>query len=130
MAAASVTHRILVAEDEADIRELLRLALTAAGYEIETAADGGAAWELAAARPPDLVVTDLRMPAMDGLELIRALRSQPALSRTPVILFTAYVSSDPRVAEAGQLGGVEVVTKGSLAELRRVVARLLRGEAA
>lgn len=130
MEAARVTHRILVAEDEADIRELLRLALTAAGYEIETAADGGAAWELAAARPPDLVVTDLRMPAMDGLELIRALRSEPSLSRTPVILFTAYVSSDPRVSEAGQLGGVEVVTKGSLAELRRVVARVLRGEAA
>src|ERR1039458_579486 len=94
-----VTHRILVAEDEADIRELLRLALTAAGYEVETAPDGGAAWELALARPPELVVTDLRMPAMDGLELILALRSEPSLSRIPVILFTAYVSSDPRVSE-------------------------------
>ena len=45
-----VTHRILVAEDQADIRELLRLALTAAGYEVETAPDGGAAWELAVER--------------------------------------------------------------------------------
>jgi CheY-like chemotaxis protein len=125
-----VTHRILVAEDQADIRELLRLALTASGYEVETAPDGGAAWELAVARPPELVVTDLRMPAMDGLELILALRAEPSLSHTPVILFTAYVSTDPRVAEAGQIGGVEVVTKGSLAELRRVVARVLRGEAA
>jgi CheY-like chemotaxis protein len=123
-----VTHRILVAEDEADIRELLRLALTAAGYEVETAGDGGAAWKLAVARPPELVVTDLRMPAMDGIELIRALRAEPALSHTPVILFTAYVSTDPRVAEAGQLGGVEVVTKGSLAELRRVVARIFHRE--
>ena len=43
MEAAQVTHRILVAEDQADIRELLRLALTAAGYEVETAPDGGAA---------------------------------------------------------------------------------------
>jgi CheY-like chemotaxis protein len=130
MEAAQVTHRILVAEDQADIRELLRLALTAAGYEVETAPDGGAAWELAVARPPELLVTDLRMPTMDGLELILALRAEPSLSQTPVILFTAYVSTDPRVAEAGQIGGVEVVTKGSLAELRRVVARVLRGEAA
>jgi two-component system chemotaxis response regulator CheY len=125
-----VSHHLLVAEDEVDIRELLRLALTAAGYEVEMAPDGAAAWDLAVVRPPALVVTDLRMPTMDGLDLIRALRAEPSLSRTPVILFTAYVTSDPRVAEAAQLGGVEVVTKGSIAELRRAVARLLTGEAA
>jgi len=125
-----VSHHVLVAEDEADIRELLRLALTGAGYEVETAPDGAAAWELAVARPPALVVTDLRMPAMNGLELIRALRDAPALRRVPVILFTAFVSSDPRVAEAGAISEVEVVTKGSIGELRQAVARLLRAGAA
>jgi CheY-like chemotaxis protein len=76
------------------------------------------------------VVTDLRMPQVNGLQLIRALREEPSLRRVPVILFTAYVSTDPRVAEARGVPDVEVVTKGSIAELRRVVARLLRGEAA
>jgi CheY-like chemotaxis protein len=125
-----VSHHVLVAEDEADIRELLRLALTGAGYEVETAPDGAAAWELAVARPPALVVTDLRMPAMNGLELIRALRDAPALRRVPVILFTAFVSSDPRVAEAGAISEVEVVTKGSIGELRQAVTRLLGAGAA
>ncbi|MGP8162094.1 MAG: response regulator [Candidatus Dormibacteria bacterium] len=120
-----MSHHILVAEDEADIRELLRLVLTGAGHEVETAPDGAAALESAVARPPALLVTDLRMPSMNGLDLIRALRGDPTLCHVPVILFTAFVSSDPRVAEARQVPEVEVVTKGSIAELRRAVARLL-----
>ena len=120
-----MTHHILVAEDEVDIRELLRLALTGAGYEVETAPDGGAALEQARARTPSLVVTDLRMPRVNGLDLIRGLRGEPTLLRTPVILFTAYVSTDPGVAEARRVPDVEVVTKGSIAELRRAVARIL-----
>jgi CheY-like chemotaxis protein len=120
-----VSQHVLVAEDESDIRELLRLALSAAGHEVETAPDGAAALEQARVRPPALLITDLRMPAMNGLDLIRAFRAEPALRRVPVILFTAFVSSDPRVAEARQVPEVEVVTKGSIAELRRVVARLL-----
>lgn len=124
-----MSHHILVAEDEADIRELLRLTLGGAGYEVECAADGRLALEKAVASPPRLVVTDLRMPTMDGLDLIRALRGSPSLSRIPVILFTAYVSTDPRVAEARRVKGVEIVTKGPITELRRAVARLLEDEA-
>ena len=120
-----MVQHILVAEDEVDIRELLRLALSGAGYEVETAPDGGAALEQARARPPSLVVTDLRMPRVNGLELIRRLRAEPSLGGVPVILFTAYVSTDPGVAEARRLEHVEVVTKGSIAELRRAVARIL-----
>ena len=125
-----MSHHVLIAEDEADIRELLRLALTGVGYEVETAPDGAVAWDLALASPPALVVTDLRMPAMNGLDLIRALRDAPALRRVPVILFTAFVSSDPRVAEAQAIPEVEVVTKGSIGELRQAVARLLGAGAA
>ncbi len=122
-----LTHRILVAEDEADIRELLRLALSGAGYEVETAPDGAAALDQARVHPPSLVVTDLRMPRVNGLGLIRSLRAEPSLVRIPVILFTAYVSTDPGVAEARQLQPVEVVTKGSISELRKAVARILKG---
>ena len=124
-----MSHHILVAEDEADIRELLRLTLGGAGYEVECAADGRLALGKAMASRPRLVVTDLRMPTMDGLDLIRALRGSPGLSDVPVILFTAYVSTDPRVAEAKQLDGVEIVTKGPITELRRTVARLLEDQA-
>ena len=124
-----MSHRILVAEDEADIRDLLRLALEGAGREVRAADDGQAALELARAEPPHVLVTDLRMPRMDGLDLIRAFRGEPALRQVPVILFTAYVTSDPRVNEAAQIDGVEVVTKGPIADLREAVARLLQAPA-
>jgi CheY-like chemotaxis protein len=124
-----VSHRILVAEDEADIRDLLRLALEGAGREVRAVDDGQAALDLARAEPPHVLVTDLRMPRMDGLDLIRAFRGEPALRQVPVILFTAYVTSDPRVNEAAQIDGVEVVTKGTIADLREAVARLLQAPA-
>lgn len=87
--------------------------------------DGRSALELARSSPPRLVITDLRMPGMDGLELIRALRADPSLRDIPVILFTAFVATDPRVSEAAEIAGVEVVTKGPIAELRAAVARAL-----
>ncbi|HYA01216.1 MAG TPA: response regulator [Candidatus Binatia bacterium] len=120
-----MSHYILVAEDEADIRDLLRLVLEATGYVVEAEADGDAAWERARVHPPRLLVTDLRMPTMDGLELIRAVRQEPTTQGVPVILFTAYVATDPRVDEARRIAGVEVVTKGPIAELREAVGRAL-----
>jgi CheY-like chemotaxis protein len=125
-----VSRYILVAEDENDLRELLRLALEGAGYSVRAAADGAAALELARSDPPRLLVTDLRMPVMDGLDLIHALRADPRLRGLPVVLFTAYAASDPRVGEAAALPGVEVVTKGPLGELREAVARALGDRAA
>ena len=125
-----MSRYILVAEDESDLRELLRLALEGAGHSVRAAADGAVALELARRDTPRLVVTDLRMPVMDGLELIRALREDGKLQRVPVVLFTAYAQSDPRVGEAGALPAVEVVTKGPLADLREAVARALGDKAA
>lgn len=123
-------HRILVAEDEPDIRDLIRLSLEGVGREVRAAPDGRAALELARAEPPHLLITDLRMPRMDGLALIRAFRGEPGLTRIPVILFTAYVSTDPRVNEAAGIEGVEVVTKGPMAGLRQAVARTLEEDTA
>ncbi len=121
----AVSQHILVAEDESDIRDLLRLSLQGAGHEVAVASDGNLALELARSSPPRCVITDLRMPGMNGLELIRALRADPALRDIPVILFTAYVATDPRVSEAREIAGVEVVTKGPIAELRAAVTRAL-----
>jgi CheY-like chemotaxis protein len=92
---------------------------------VTVAADGHAALDLALSSPPRCVVTDLRMPGMDGLELIRALRSEPALHAVPIVLFTAYVATDPRVSEAREIAGVQVVTKGPMSELRTAVARAI-----
>lgn len=80
--------RVLMAEDEALAAEVLEEALAAAGFDILAAEDGQAALELAEAERFDVLLTDLRMPRMDGGELIRALRSRrPDL---PVVVMTGY----------------------------------------
>src|SRR5581483_6884308 len=83
-AARSGGPRVLVADDNADLREYARK-LLAEHYEVEAVADGEAALAAARARKPDLVVTDIMMPGLDGFGLIRALRADEALRDTPVI---------------------------------------------
>ena len=80
---------VLVAEDEPDIRELIAEGLTAEGYRVLQAADGREALALAARERPSLIVTDLMMPVMSGVELLRALRADRALSSIPVIVASA-----------------------------------------
>ncbi len=72
-----VRHKILVVEDEADIRELLRYSLNQEGFAVEEAADGAEALERIARRAPDLVMLDLMLPRMSGLEICRRLRADP-----------------------------------------------------
>jgi circadian clock protein KaiC len=88
--------RILVVDDEADERFLLRRAFERAGHEVSDADDGAAALAIARNSPPDLVVTDLMMPIMNGAELIRRLRSDPATAGIPIIASTG----DPYLASA------------------------------
>jgi CheY-like chemotaxis protein len=75
--------RILVIDDNAAIRELLRLVLEEEGYEVIEAADGAEGLQRYQGAPTDLVITDLQMPGMDGLELLRALQS---MVPTPVLM--------------------------------------------
>ena len=81
--------RVLVADDDADIRDLVEFKLAAAGFEVAAVADGQAALDHALADPPDLVVLDLMMPRLTGLEVCAALRDSPATARLPIILLTA-----------------------------------------
>jgi len=81
--------RILVAEDDPDIRDLVQLILEAADFEVITVADGAAALERAIADPPDLFILDVMMPRMTGLELCAALRQLPATADRPIIMLTA-----------------------------------------
>ena len=102
--------RLLIAEDDAAIRELLVAVLAEDNYELLVARDGREALGLALGRPPDLVLLDLKMPALDGLEVCRALRAEARTRETPVIMLTAS-DSDADMLESFEEGATDYVTK-------------------
>ena len=81
--------RILVVDDAEDTRNLLRLQLSNAGYEVETAEDAIAAGRRVLESPPHLLITDVQMPFMTGIELVAAMRGDGAVPDIPVIFLTA-----------------------------------------
>jgi PAS domain S-box-containing protein len=95
--------RVLLVEDNETQRDLFAEALSARGFRVEVARDGAEALEKAVALEPDLVVMDVQMPGMDGLEATRRLRETPALRETPVLALTALVmpGDRERCREAG-----------------------------
>lgn len=99
--------RILVVEDEPSIREVLSLYLRRAGYEVEVAGDGRAALESLSDRMPDLVVLDLMLPHVDGLQITRWLRER---GDTPIIMLTARREEPDRIAGL-EMGADDYVVK-------------------
>ncbi len=81
--------RILVVDDEPDLRYVLRRVLERAGHEVTDVADGAAGLAAVHRSPPDLVVTDIMMPVMDGAELIRRLRADPSTTDIPILAVTS-----------------------------------------
>jgi signal transduction histidine kinase/ActR/RegA family two-component response regulator len=79
---------ILLIEDQQDVADLMRMDLEAVGYRVLTAADGKAGLDIAIRTVPDVIISDIKMPRMDGYELIRALRGTPGLASIPVIALT------------------------------------------
>ena len=116
--------RILLADDNADMREYLRRLLSD-HYEVEVVGDGAAALTAARRDPPDLILTDVMMPGMDGLELASRLRTEPQLKTVPVIMLSARAGEEAR-SEGWQAGADDYLVKpfsaGEL--LTRVAARL------
>ncbi|MBO3739342.1 response regulator [Actinoplanes flavus] len=111
--------KVLVVDDEPDLRFLHRRILSRAGHEVTEANDGAAALEAVRASPPDLVVTDVMMPIMNGVELIRRLRADPRTAAIPVVA----VSGDWRlVTEADRV----LAKPCSSRDLRAAVDDLLR----
>ena len=90
-----MSSTILVVEDEERIRQFLQRGLGFEGYRVEAAADGTTALELARDNPPDLVLLDLMLPGIDGLEVCRRLR---AVSDVPILMLTAKEAIEDRVA--------------------------------
>lgn len=109
----------LVVDDEASILRVLVMNLRRRGFEVTTAETGAAALELAGQRAPDLVVLDLGLPDLDGLEVIRRLRARGPLM--PIIVLSARTTSHDKVA-ALDLGAVDYVTKPF--DMHELVARL------
>ena len=111
--------RVLVVDDEANIAELLRMALRYEGWEVRVALTGGQAVSTARQHGPDAVVLDMMLPDFDGMEVLRRLRTE--LSDVPVLFLTARDAVEDRVAGL-TAGGDDYVTKPF--SLEEVVARL------
>jgi two-component system KDP operon response regulator KdpE len=116
--------RILVVDDDQQILRTLRINLSARGYDVDTAADGADALRAARAHPPDLVVLDLGLPDMDGVDVIRALRGW---SGAPIIVLSGRSGSGDKV-DALDAGADDYVTKPFgidelLARIRAVTRR-------
>ncbi|MDQ6685096.1 MAG: response regulator transcription factor [Pseudomonadota bacterium] len=119
-----MTASILVAEDQADIRELLVMNLSSAGYQVRAVGDGAAALASQNEQASDLLVLDLMMPGLDGLEVTKALRARGR--STPILMLTAKSTELDRVLGL-ELGADDYLTKPfSLAELLARVKALLR----
>ena len=100
---------VLIADDEAGMRKFVANQLMGY-YDLIEAADGQEAWDLAALHKPDLIITDLMMPEMDGIELTREIRGNPELARIPIMLITAQASESPRL-EALKAGVNDFISK-------------------
>ncbi|OGA65137.1 MAG: hypothetical protein A3G81_18675 [Betaproteobacteria bacterium RIFCSPLOWO2_12_FULL_65_14] len=95
---------ILVVDDDESLRQLLRLHLSSAGYEVLVAEDAIAAGYLVLRQPPDLIISDVNMPHMDGFEFVAALKSDKTLPDIPVIFLTSLEEGDQRGKELGAVG--------------------------
>src|SRR6478672_6562183 len=116
--------QVLIVDDEPNLRKILSAQLTRDGYDVLTAEDGEAGLTLLREHHIDLVITDLRMPKMDGMELLRqALRIDAEL---PVVILTAHGTVDNAV-EALKTGAFDYITKPfDQAEVRTIVKKALR----
>lgn len=117
---------ILTVDDSPSIRQMIKVALAPAGHNVIEAADGAQGLEKAKSSRPDLVITDLNMPVMNGMELIRALRALPALLGLPIVFLTTE-SSEAVKLEAKKAGATGWITKPfKQDQLLAVVSKLVR----
>jgi CheY-like chemotaxis protein len=117
--------RILVVDDDRNMRELLVLHLCNAGYEVQSAEDGIAAGYAVLYQRPDLIICDIYMPHLGGLEFVAALRQDPDLRDIPVIFLTTAPDSEQ---QAKQLGAVGYVRKPVRADtLLSLIAEKVQG---
>jgi len=118
--------KILVAEDERDIRELIGFTLRFAGFEVVLAANGAEAVERAPQEQPDLILLDVRMPKMTGYEACRHLKDNPATNTIPVVFLSAK-GQETEIEQGLASGAVEYIVKPFAPdELTNQVKEILR----
>jgi CheY-like chemotaxis protein len=115
----TATNRILIAEDHLDSREALKALLEAFGYNVLLAVNGREAVDRALAEHPDLILMDIMMPEMDGLQATRELRRHEALRETPIIAVTAMEGAHELAVQAGATDCV-----GKPVDIRRLMAKV------
>jgi len=121
--------RILIADDQAENIYLLEALLQGSGFEVQCAANGVEALDLARQAPPDLLITDLLMPKMDGFELCRQFQREPALATTPILVYTATYLEPEDERLALSLGATRFLIKPQEPDiLLGAVQELTRGE--
>jgi len=113
--------KILIIEDEKDIRELLQLYLKREGYDVHIAKDGETGLRKASQERFDLVLLDLMLPQLDGLEICRSLRSRPQTAGLPIIMITAKAEESDRIVGL-EMGADDYITKPF--SPREVLARI------
>jgi len=101
-----MSRRIMIVEDTADNRQIMRDLLSAAGYDLVEAVDGAAGVQLATTERPDLILMDIQLPVIDGYEATRRIKADPALAHIPIIAVTSYaLSGDEAKARAAGCDG-------------------------
>lgn len=105
--------RVLLVDDNPVVMAVYRSGLSMAGFTVDAAADGEAALAQAAATIPDVIVLDLMLPKIDGLEVLRRVRADPRLKDVPVIVFSNSYTSD-RTNEVWSAGATQVLAKATM----------------
>jgi CheY-like chemotaxis protein len=119
--------KVLIVDDTNTLRSLVQIYLMAHGWEFVEAQDGAQGLEKARAVQPDIVISDVKMPVMDGFELCAAIRSDPRLRAIPVVLLTML--GDDASRQRGELVGASAfLTKPVTPEKLREAVRTLTGE--
>ena len=123
-----MSKKILVVDDETDIRRMLQWSLKDQGYQVLTASDGREALEQIAIGQPDLVVLDVMLPGIDGYEVLQKVRANPATATLPVIMLTA-LDKGSDVAKGWKAGADLYFAKPfAPAELVEAIGRLFAGD--
>jgi two-component system cell cycle response regulator DivK len=116
-----MTKRILVVEDQEDLRVILRDFLTASGYEVIEAVDGGQGVAKAMSERPHLVLMDIQMPVLDGYEATRQIKALPGLAATPIIAVSSFaMKGDEEKARASGCDGYVTKPYSPVALLRLI----------
>lgn len=124
-----MTKRIVLIEDNQMLLSVYRAKLTAEGFQVETAADGEHGLNLAMTAKPDLVLLDLMLPKVDGVEILKRIRTSGEIARVPVIVLSNSFTND-RLQEVWAAGATQVLVKASLTpkQLAETVRGVLSGQ--